>query len=412
MTFVNALKCAKEICQELRQSGHIAYFTGGWVRDYLLGITSSDIDIATNADPEEIIKIFPDHVLVGAQFGVVLVLYGPFQFEVATFRKDVLYENGRTPSEVILKSSSEEDAKRRDFTINGMFFDPVTEEIYDFVGGKADLERKVIRCIGVPQARFQEDRLRMLRAIRFAHRFGFAIDESTRRAIATLSHTLLPAVSMERIWQELCKMREAPLFKEALLEMHTLGLLGTIFPPLKNVTLQTLLSRLEGIETLQAHVPTILFLVKLFGTDDEPFVKNLHQTLRASREEGKWIEAFLEFKKLALEELEPYLLAKLFANSRFEIVFEVLLCQKSEEERKQFLEWYKKRHHELEFFIHCLRKKEPLITSKDLSALGIKPGKEMGQLLQEAEKIAINLHLIHKHEILEKLQKMPLWPVL
>ncbi len=406
---MDALKCAKEICQELRASGHTAYFAGGWVRDYLLGITSSDIDIATDADPDEIVKIFPDHVLVGAQFGVVLVLYGPFQFEVATFRQDVQYKDGRTPSEVILKSSPEEDALRRDFTINGMFFDPVTEKIYDYVGGRADLEKKVVRCIGDARMRFQEDRLRMLRAIRFAHRFGFTIDESTRKAAQELKDTLLPAVSMERIWQELCKMREAPLFKEALLELHTLGLLGVIFPPLKNVTLQTLASRLEGIETLQPHVPVILFLVKLFDIQDEPFVENLHQYLRASREEGKWIDAYLEIRKLSLENVEPYFLAHLFANSRFEIIFEVLLCPKSAEEKNRLLAWYKKRHHELEFFIHRLRKKEPLVTSKDLLDLGIRPGKEMGMLLQEAEKIAINLHLIQKSEILQKLQQAPLW---
>lgn len=407
---MDALKCAKEICQELRSSGHTAYFAGGWVRDYLLGISSSDIDIATDAEPEEIVKIFPDHVLVGAQFGVVLVLYGPFQFEVATFRQDVQYKDGRTPSEVILKSSPEEDAKRRDFTINGMFFDPVTEKIYDFVGGRADLEKKILRCIGDPKERFQEDRLRMLRAIRFAHRFGFTIDESTRKATAELSHTLLPAVSMERIWQELSKMRKAPLFKEALLELHALGLLGVIFPPLKNVPLQTLTIRLEGIETLQAHVPAILFLVKLFDIQDESFVQNLQNHLKASRVEGKWIEAYLAIRKLVLENAEPYDLAHLFANSHFEIVFEVLLCEKSAEEKNAMLAWYKKRHHELEFFIHRLRKKEPLVASKDLIALGIQPGKEMGKLLQEAEKIGINQHLIEKHDILSKLQKTPLWP--
>ena len=249
---MSALKYAQDICRELRQSGHIAYFAGGWVRDHLLGIESADIDIATDATPEEIVKIFPDHVLVGAQFGVVLVLYGPFQFEVTTFRQDVLYENGRKPSEVLLKSSPEEDAKRRDFTINGMFFNPVTEELYDFVGGKEDIQKKSIRSIGKADERFQEDRLRMLRAIRFAHRFGFTIEEETRKSIAKCSHTLLPAVSMERIWQELCKMRAYPLFKEALLEMHALGLLSTIFPPLKNVSEQELFLRLKEIG--RAHV--------------------------------------------------------------------------------------------------------------------------------------------------------------
>jgi len=400
---MDALKCAKEICVELRNSGHIAYFAGGWVRDHLLGIDSSDIDIATDALPEEIIQIFPDHVLVGAQFGVVLVLYGPHQFELATFRRDVSYENGRTPSEIELRSTPLEDAKRRDFTINGLFFDPQTNEIYDFVNGRADLAKGVLRTIGNPFDRFQEDRLRLLRAIRFAYRFGFVIDPETLTAISSLSVSLLPAVSMERIWQEFSKMREGPNFQAALLTMHETKLLQIIFPPLANVPLHMLEERLAGMDTLSSRVPAILFLAALFAEQDAPFVQNLHQHLRASNEEGKWLESFLEIKKSLKMDAEPFLIAKLFSNHRFEICFELFLMKKSMEEKKEWLLWYQKKREELEFFVHRIRKKEPLVKAQDLIVLGVTPSKEMGRLLQLAERIAINENIRDTQQLLQRL---------
>lgn len=411
---MDALRCAKEIVLELRNSGHTAYFAGGWVRDRLLGNTSSDIDIATDAHPDEITQIFPDHVLVGAQFGVVLVLYGDHQFEVATFRKDLLYENGRQPTAVHLKATPQEDAERRDFTINGMFFDPVSEIIYDFVGGKADLEKKVIRTIGNPEERFQEDRLRMIRGVRFAYGLGFSLDEETKKAISALSSTLIPAVSMERIWQEFCKMREKMSqdrhsFKNALLEMHALNLLQTIFPPLQNASSDDIALRLQGIETLASHVPTILFLVQLFEEADQTFAQNLHQYLRASREEGKWIESYFEIKKSPLKTLEPHAIAKMLANPRFAICFEILLSKMNPTEKAEWSNWYAKTAHELDFFIHRLRKKEPLVRAKDLEELGICPGKQMGQFLELAERIAINMHLQDKQEIIHQLQLSPEW---
>jgi poly(A) polymerase len=409
---VEALRCAKEIVQELRGAGHRAYFAGGWVRDYLLGIKSQDIDIATDADPDEIVSIFPEHVLVGAQFGVVLVLYKDFQFEVATFRKDLAYEDGRKPSEVSLKSSPEEDALRRDFTINGMFFDPVTETVYDFVGGKADLEKKVIRTIGKPEERFSEDRLRMIRAVRFAFRFGFSLDEDTKRAIRELSATLLPAVSMERIWQELNKMREGPSFKEALKKMHKLNLLQTIFPQLSNVSLDELEIRLQGIELLSPHVPSILFLARLFGDSEESFVKLLHQHLRASKEDGKWLEAYIELKKIplsALFNLEPYKVAHLLANSRTQVCLEVLTCGINEKEKESFRTKYEAAHHHLDSFIHRIRKKDPVVKAKDLQEAGVLPGIKMGKLLAEAERISINHHLTDKEQVLHKLKEMAEW---
>ncbi|PYL40378.1 MAG: phosphohydrolase, partial [Verrucomicrobia bacterium] len=160
-------KTACEIVAQLRGRGHIAYFAGGCVRDIVRGKTPKDFDIATDAKPEAVQQIFSRTYAVGAHFGVIVVVENGFQFEVATFRSDDVYVDGRRPSAVRF-SSPEEDAKRRDFTINGMFYDPVATEVIDFVGGRADLEARLVRAIGDPAERFKEDRLRMLRAVRFA----------------------------------------------------------------------------------------------------------------------------------------------------------------------------------------------------------------------------------------------------
>src|SRR6184192_2632636 len=171
-------EAARKVVARLREDGHIAYFAGGCVRDMVRGLAPKDYDIATDARPEVVQKIFPRTYAVGAHFGVIVVLENGFQFEVATFRSDGAYLDGRHPVEVHF-ATAKEDAARRDFTINGMFFDPEKDEVIDFVGGRADLEARLIRAIGDPAQRFAEDRLRMLRAIRFATVLGFDIDSAT-----------------------------------------------------------------------------------------------------------------------------------------------------------------------------------------------------------------------------------------
>src|ERR1700682_298743 len=169
-------QAAREIVSRLRERRHVAYFAGGCVRDMVRGLVPKDYDIATDATPEVVQKIFSRTYAVGAHFGVIVVLENEFQFEVATFRSDDVYIDGRRPTAVHF-SSPEEDAKRRDFTINGMFFDPVANEVIDFVGGRADLEAKLVRAIGEAADRFAEDRLRMLRAVRFAATLDYKIDK-------------------------------------------------------------------------------------------------------------------------------------------------------------------------------------------------------------------------------------------
>src|SRR5213596_1054641 len=171
-------KTAREVARRLRERGHIAYFAGGCVRDMVRGLPAKDFDVASDATPDIVQKIFSHTYAVGAHFGVVVVVENGFNVEVATFRSDGAYLDHRHPVDVQF-SSPQEDAKRRDFTINGMFFDPAKNEVIDFVGGRADLKAKMIRAIGDPAQRFAEDRLRILRAIRFATVLEFQIESET-----------------------------------------------------------------------------------------------------------------------------------------------------------------------------------------------------------------------------------------
>lgn len=195
---------ARAVADRLRDAGYTAYFAGGCVRDRLLGNEPGDFDVATDANTDEVQALFTRTVPVGAQFGVVLVLVGGEQFEVATFRTDAEYLDGRHPTSVRF-ASPEEDARRRDFTINGMFLDPETDEVIDYVGGRDDLQAGIIRAIGDPFARIAEDRLRMLRGIRFASRFGFTIEPATLAAIIRSAPQIVD-IAWERIGDEIVKI--------------------------------------------------------------------------------------------------------------------------------------------------------------------------------------------------------------
>src|SRR5438105_1359668 len=224
-------KTARDVAARLRESGHLAYLAGGCVRDIVRGETPKDFDIATDADPEAVQKLFPHTYAVGAHFGVILVVENGFQFEVATFRSDDVYVDGRRPSAVHF-SSPEEDAKRRDFTINGMFYDPGTEQVIDFVGGRADLEAKLVRAIGEPAHRFAEDRLRMLRAVRFATVLEYEIDQQTWEALVA-NAAVINQISAERIREELVRIFLSPNRVRGWDLLDSSGLMRAILPELK-----------------------------------------------------------------------------------------------------------------------------------------------------------------------------------
>jgi poly(A) polymerase len=202
---VTPRELANSICEKLQRTGHEALLVGGCVRDLLLGREPADYDVTTDATPERVRELFPESITVGAQFGVVLVPRDGRKVEVATFRADVGYSDGRHPDRVVYSKTPEEDVERRDFTINGLLMRHDTGEILDFVGGQADLTAGVIRAIGEPDRRFTEDKLRMLRAIRFAARFGFEIEHKTFAAIRRHAGAITD-VSAERIRDELTKL--------------------------------------------------------------------------------------------------------------------------------------------------------------------------------------------------------------
>src|SRR5438046_5988172 len=221
-------KSARKVAARLREQAHIAYFAGGCVRDMVRGLTPKDYDIATDARPETVQALFPRTYAVGAHFGVIIVLEDGFQFEVATFRSDDAYVDGRHPSAVHF-SSPEEDAKRRDFTINGMFYDPVAGEVIDLVGGQADIAAKLVRAIGDSAKRFAEDRLRMLRAVRFAAVLDYQIDKGTWDAL-TSNEPSITQISAERIREELVRIFLSPNRVRGWDLLDASGLMRAILP--------------------------------------------------------------------------------------------------------------------------------------------------------------------------------------
>ncbi len=221
-------RTAVDLVRCLKAARHEAYLVGGCVRDLLMGRPPTDFDIATSARPDEIARLFRRTIPVGARFGVQLVLKGPHQFEVATFRTDMRYKDGRHPEGVVF-STPREDALRRDFTVNGIFFDPLKNRVIDFVQGQKDLERKILRAIGDPVRRFEEDRLRMLRAVRFSAALDFPIEPATFRAIQRFSERIVE-VSHERIRDELVKLLTGPRPRVGLTLLDQSGLLKVILP--------------------------------------------------------------------------------------------------------------------------------------------------------------------------------------
>src|SRR5882724_3525505 len=226
---MDSRELANSICETLRRNGYQALLAGGCVRDLLLGRMSVDYDVATDALPDQVMALFPDSVAVGAQFGVVWIPGDGFKIEVATFRSDGHYSDGRRPDQVIYAKTPEEDVKRRDFTINGLMMRPEGGEVLDFVGGQADLKARLIRAIGDPDRRFTEDKLRLMRAVRFAARFGFAIEPETFAAIRRHAHDIR-VVSTERLRDELTKLLTEGAARRGFELLDEAGLLAEVLP--------------------------------------------------------------------------------------------------------------------------------------------------------------------------------------
>ena len=418
------------IARRLREASHVTYFAGGCVRDMLRGVEPQDYDIATTATPEQVQQLFPKTVPVGAQFGVVLVLEAEHQFEVATFRSDEAYVDGRRPSSVRY-GSPEQDAQRRDFTINGLFYDPVTNEIIDYVGGKTDIGRKLVRTIGDPRQRFGEDKLRMLRAIRFAANLRFEIDPATFTAVQEMAKEI-HVVSAERIRDELTKIFTRPNAGRGLQLLEESALLAQILPevtamrgveqppdfhPEGDVFKHTRLM----LELLPPNPSVVLsFAVLLHDVGKPPtFVRapdrirfNEHdrvgaelteqilRRLRFSNDEiAKVVLCVREHMRMQhVQEMRPSKLKRILARETFadELELHRIDCEASHGNLENY-EFLKAKAAELPPEVV---KPTPLLTGHDLLALGLKPGPMVGQILREVEELQLEERLKSSAEAL------------
>jgi poly(A) polymerase len=286
---MTSLELAENICRTLRANWHQAYLVGGCVRDLILDRVPADYDVATDAHPERVQQLFPSSVNVGARFGVILVVEGQARTEVSTFRSDIGYSDGRHPDRVEYTTSPQEDVRRRDFTINGLLLDPGTQAILDFVGGRQDIEARLIRAIGDPKLRFAEDKLRMLRAARFAARLNYDIEPATFAAIKAAARQVTE-VSPERIRDELTKLLTEGAARRGFELLDQTGLLKVVLPevsrmkgvdqppqyhPEGDVWVHTLML-LEGLPPMPT--PTLAWAVLLHDVGKPPTFTSAEQT--------------------------------------------------------------------------------------------------------------------------------------
>jgi len=404
---MDVYKKAYYVVKTLQDAGFIAYFAGGWVRDFYLKHPSDDIDIATNATPEDIQKLFPKTIPVGVQFGIIIVRHEDIEFEVATFRKDLEYQDGRRPTKIEY-TEAKEDAIRRDFTINGLFYDPITEKVFDFVEGKIDIEHKIIRAIGDAHERFFEDRLRMIRAIRYATRFNFTIEEKTKEAILAHCKELFPAVAIERVYQEFTKMHSYNNLRPSLLMLHQYNLLNVIFKELEGIDYEVLEKRLRPLSYFPEKSPVIGGLLLLFDDLSEEKIDDLADYLKISNQDRRFAQFLFKSISFVRNTHEAREHAYFYADPFSKTVLEIIgaLHPKTKED---FLHEHIDRKKSLSVHIERIENKSPLIQSKDILDLGVKPGPILGELLTEAERITINQDLSDRKVVLEKLKESSIW---
>jgi putative nucleotidyltransferase with HDIG domain len=314
-------EAALGIVQVLQAAGHEAYFVGGCVRDLLLGSEPADYDVATSALPEAVERLFPHTKPVGRKFGVMLVIEGRRQIEIATFRAESGYQDGRRPEQVSF-GDPRADAARRDFTINGLFLDPVTNTVRDWVGGEADLRARLIRTIGSPDARFAEDHLRLLRAVRFAVRLDFTVEPETFAAIRRHAPRI-QGISPERIREELMKIFRPPHAARGLDLLHATGLLAQVMPELEATVNceQSPEHHPEG--TVFNHLRLMLEHLPADAPEMLPWAVLLHDVAKpvtASRDPATGRIRFLEHDTVGVEMAEQILRRLRCANDQIEPV--------------------------------------------------------------------------------------------
>lgn len=406
---------ATEMVSRLQTAGFAAYWVGGCVRDYLLGREPVDYDIATSAVPDQIEALFRRTVPVGRKFGVMLVLEGGHEFQVATFRAEADYQDGRHPERVTF-SDAKADASRRDFTVNGLFYDPVGKVLHDWVGGEADLKAKRLRTIGAPEERFAEDHLRLLRVVRFAAQLDFQIEQETFAALKANAPTIR-TVSAERIREELIKLFRPPHAARGLDLLRDSGLLEQILPEIAAMMNceQTPDYHPEG--NVYNHIRLMLTKLPPDAVASLPWTVLMHDVAKpvtASRNPQTGGINFYGHEKVGAEMAEEILQRLKFPRKQTEEIAAVVLHHMQfkdvKEMRKSTLRRMLMREtfplelelHRLDclgshgmldhydFMIEQAKELEkqpeirpPLLTGDDLKALGVKPGPHMGELLAE-----------------------------
>ena len=409
-------KAARNIAERLRDRGHIAYFAGGCVRDMVRGLTPKDYDIATDARPENVQALFPRTYAVGAHFGVIIVLEDGFQFEVATFRSDEAYIDGRHPSAVHF-SSPEEDARRRDFTINGMFLDPASDKVIDLVGGQADIGAKLVRAIGEPAQRLAEDRLRMLRAVRFATALDYRIDKRTWDALVA-SASSINQISAERIREEVVRIFLSSNRVRGWDLLDASGLMSAILPELQAMkgVLQPEQFHPEGdvfvhtrlmLSLLPETVSVPLVFAVLFHAVAKPVTARVDETGRIRFNEhdrigAEMTEAIMRRLRFSRAEIEAtvemvrqHMVFKDAPKMRVAKLKRFMARPTFDEELELHRVDCQSSHRMLDNYEFLLRKREefanepiippPLVRGDDLIAFGLKPGPKFGEILEAVE---------------------------
>jgi putative nucleotidyltransferase with HDIG domain len=428
---VTDLDLSARIIRRLRQAGHVAFLTGGCVRDLLLKRAPRDFDVATSARPEELLRLFPGAGQVGAHFGVVLIHDGNVTVEVATFRSDLEYRDGRHPEGVHFETDPRQDALRRDFTINALLLDPESGEVLDFVGGRADLDAKRIRAIGDPEVRFREDHLRLLRAVRFAARLGFEIEPETLAAIRRLAPSI-HSVSAERVRDEITRILTEGGARRGFELLDATGLLAEVLPevaalkgvrqppefhPEGDVWTHTLIM-LEGLGatpsiTLALGVllhdigkPATFRVAERIRFDGHvekgvEIARSLLTRLRFSNEVMEGVEALIanHMKFMEVPRMRESTLKRFMRQPHFEEHMELhrLDCLSS--------------HGGLENYEFVRRKQQetpseqlkpaPLLTGRELIAAGYRPGPMFGVVLNQIEDAQLEGRITTQGEAME-----------
>lgn len=433
-------RAAQQVIERLRGAGSLAYLAGGSVRDILLGKTPKDYDVVTSATPEEVEKIFTRTIPIGKAFGIIMVLFAGHRFEIATFRTEGAYSDKRRPDEVFW-ATAKEDALRRDFTINALFLDQKNGRVIDYVNGRRDLRAGIIRFVGEPDKRLQEDHLRVLRAVRFKNGLNFQYDPATYAAL-TRSAKLVTDISPERVRQEFDLIFLAPNRAQSLRELDSLGMLSELLPEVTQLhgipqprefhhEGDVFEHSLLAVESLPRRAPSFLVWATLLHdvgkaktlhypdrSDDRirfnghgmigaEIAQDICHRLKMSRTETETISWLVEHHMniKGIDEMREYKRREYLLDPRFRWLLELHKADASGTKPRD-LALYRETRNVYSRYLQLWRteqklgRPQPLVTGDDLLALGLKPGKEIGRILGRVHRAQLEQKITSREEAL------------